>query len=809
MGSCKFINSSQDEKESSKVETPVEQSPTEQSPVEQSPADNSPAAGTRSANLDFIFNNESLGTTKIKIKRSEWNKLCDNYRYFFKNENCVHAEEYVYQKDGKSWTLKNVGFRLRGNTSRYCPQGIDNGNEQEQMNADWNAAYYAYANQPNNDYRQTHFKVDFEEFLGDDEEQKLADCLKGIALKRMDGTCTREIFCYDLFRKNGIWTAPRASHTRLILEFVEDQGDGTITTIDYGVYEMFEEVNKQSLKARDKDENNDAAAWKNSKGNLWKCSNPLTKDSINWGTGVEDIRIVYKGDVQPAGMKTNGREDSERIGYVWNQYSLDLKTNKSDLAAASTELKAFVTELNNLPTAKNDSDTASISKIKAFYEKWFDVDFFLRTYAINIICGMDDDYWGNANNFYLYFGNDKNDNKKVWLIPFDYDNTLGSSINGDKEGFKHDPLDWGRGADRPLMDKLLSVPEYREKFKSYLVEYTEEDSLWNYERCSGIFYKWNAMVSPYLNSPDLCYTGLGVNGFYYGTWNPDGFSLVDKSTNIYDYTRYYIRKNLGIDVSDSDIAKMDAKPLPDSDQPEEIVQKSTGSSKDADGAKLSISGVMNYAGQKDTTFSLSVKPKYNGLYIEKAHDSAWTHISIFVRDETDGVDNVRIVTDQNHNSFLYPFVQKGHKYKVWFTGQDANWANWSRFYKDKDSRKELIVEALGGEGNYRVTYEDYHYDSPSYSIVFDGLTYARPALSGVNTWVDASICDDGEWRGNTSYPGNIKFVKSTADLSPANAFLYKKDRLFIVLTLKFKYQENDYEYTIFQNNNDTLIQDLH
>ena len=89
----------------------------------------------RVQNLDFIFNNQTLGTTTITMKRSEWNKLCDNYRYFYKNENCVHTLTYVYEKDGKSWTVNNAGFRLRGNTSRFCPQGVDNGrNEQHQMN---------------------------------------------------------------------------------------------------------------------------------------------------------------------------------------------------------------------------------------------------------------------------------------------------------------------------------------------------------------------------------------------------------------------------------------------------------------------------------------------------------------------------------------------------------------------------------------------------------------------------------------------------------------------------------------------------
>ena len=114
---------------------------------------------SRTENLDFIFNTATLGKTTIVIKRSEWNRLCDDYRYFYKNENCVHAERYVYEKDGRAWTLENVGFRLRGNTSRICPQGVDNGREQGQKSYTWNPDYFHYAEKPNNDYRQSHFKV--------------------------------------------------------------------------------------------------------------------------------------------------------------------------------------------------------------------------------------------------------------------------------------------------------------------------------------------------------------------------------------------------------------------------------------------------------------------------------------------------------------------------------------------------------------------------------------------------------------------------------------------------------------------------
>ena len=489
---------------------------------------------TRTENLDFIFNTDTIGKTTIVIKRSEWNKLCDDYRYFYKNENCVHAECYVYEKDGRAWTLENVGFRLRGNTSRICPQGIDNGREQGQKSYTWNPDYFHYAEKPNDDYRQSHFKVDFEEFLSDDDEQKMAGCLKGIALKRMDNSCTREIFCYDLFRKNGIWTAPRASHTRLLINIIEDLEDNSVTAVNFGVYEMFEEVNKQSLKERDSENYAAPNAWKNNKGNLWKGHCDLTSGSIDQA-GVEDIRIFYEGETMEGKNLVYKEDGNGRIGYVFDSYNLDLKTNKDKFDSAKKELNGFITELNKLPNVKDESDVAAIEQIKAFYEKWFDMDFFLKTYAINILCGMDDDYWGNKNNYYLYFDTGKNGTGKVYFIPFDYDNSLGNSIF--EGGFEHNPLEWGRGENRPLMDKLIQVPEYKQKFIDYLLEVSSNE-YWNYERCRQLFKNWGDMCSPYLYSPDLNCRYIGVNHFYTDyIWCNPGYSLVHKYNNLYDATR--------------------------------------------------------------------------------------------------------------------------------------------------------------------------------------------------------------------------------------------------------------------------------
>lgn len=99
-----------------------------------------PVFNTRTEALDFIFGTDKLASTKITITRGQWNKLLEYYDINDSNEECVHAE-YRFEKDGKAWTMKDVGFRIRGNTSRTRPQ-----------------------DEESEKYVQAHFKVDFEEW---------------------------------------------------------------------------------------------------------------------------------------------------------------------------------------------------------------------------------------------------------------------------------------------------------------------------------------------------------------------------------------------------------------------------------------------------------------------------------------------------------------------------------------------------------------------------------------------------------------------------------------------------------------------
>ena len=379
---------------------------------------------TRSENLDFIFGTDSVAEITLTIDRSEWNTLLDNYDTNDKNEDCIYAD-FKMTKGDYTRQAEDIGMRLRGNTSRIRPQQGDN-------------------------YYQAHFKIDFEEWIEDDtiEEGKLAGCMKGIILKRFkdDPTYVREVFGYNFFRNNGIWTAPRAGYTRLFINIEEENGE--TTELNYGVYAMIEEINKQFLKERSEITPQIGTKFNGNKGNLWKCcwqsSNgaSMATDFDAWRSfGVEEIFL----------------DEAKSM-----RYDYDLKTNKDDLISARDEFIDFIYKLNDLSTAE---------EIMAFYEKRMDVGLFLKTYACNVLLGMDDDYWNNKNNYYFYF--DKKG--KCYFIPYDYDNILGTNCFDDTA--TKNPIAWGRdGVNAPLIEKLLSVPEYKKMYVDYLLELSEETS---------------------------------------------------------------------------------------------------------------------------------------------------------------------------------------------------------------------------------------------------------------------------------------------------------------------------------------------
>ena len=128
-----------------------------------------------------------------------------------------------------------------------------------------------------------------------------------------------------------------------------------------------------------------------------------------------------------------------------------------------------------------------------------DVDLFLKTLAVNVAVGMWDDYWNNSNNYYLYFNTTDKENYKVWFIPYDYDNTLGTmkSLGVQSDAGRQNPLKWGDSS-YPLTNKILQNTTWKSTYIQYLKE-----------MCAGNFsvsaskkriQQWQGRISQYISN---------------------------------------------------------------------------------------------------------------------------------------------------------------------------------------------------------------------------------------------------------------------------------------------------------------------
>lgn len=173
-------------------------------------------------------------------------------------------------------------------------------------------------------------------------------------------------------------------------------------------------------------------------GNLYKCLYPA--DLTYRAAGDYGSVLNYRADGQP------------RPAY-------DLVQQGAGQPADYTDFADFVDVLNNTPNA---DFAVEIDKV-------LDVDLFLRAIAVTALAGHWDDYVYNNNNYNLY--HDVRRGKWVYL-PIDYDNTFGVDWTG-VDWSQRDIMNWGSSG-KPLAQRILAVPEYRERYAHYVSRFMNE-----------------------------------------------------------------------------------------------------------------------------------------------------------------------------------------------------------------------------------------------------------------------------------------------------------------------------------------------
>jgi spore coat protein CotH len=204
------------------------------------------------------------------------------------------------------------------------------------------------------------FKIDFNEFVPGRKFYGLEKLhLNG---EHNDPCITRSRLYWDILESMNV-PGSRANHVDLF-----------INGIFFGLYVNVEVVDENFLYSR----------FGNNYGNLYKCLYPADLHFIN--SNPESYKLIV----------------NDRRVY-------ELETNQDD--DDYSDLSTFISMLHFT------ADTDFVNEL----EKQFNVNSFLRAYALDVASGNWDDYAYNINNYYLYYNPEKG---KFEYIVYDTDNTL-------------------------------------------------------------------------------------------------------------------------------------------------------------------------------------------------------------------------------------------------------------------------------------------------------------------------------------------------------------------------------------------------
>jgi spore coat protein H len=388
-------------------------------------------------NESDVFNLNEVPSITLEFSLTNWNTILQNFDLNPANDKKV-VSKFSFSTNGNTVVLDSVGLRLKGNTSRRRPEG--------------GFGELHTANNP--DWHHSHFALDFSKYR-DSQRFKGLDKLN-LKWFKDDAAYVREVYCYDLFRRFGCWNAPRASYCKVTIKVA-----GDVTPAYFGVYAMVENMDEDFIRKNQ-------SKWGLGTGFLWKGgwsgsnnANFVSTESI----GVENV------DINPA---------------LSVYYAYDLKTRKNELPAAKAELLQFITDLN----------TKTGAEFQSWIEQKMDIPLFLKTYAVNVVVGMWDDYWANGNNFYFYFS----PNGKAYFIPYDYDNTLGTSQIVSNSGTQN-MLTWGNMTQRPLITKILAIPQYQTLYKGYITQLNSSaNDLFDSTKSIPRIQAWQNRIAPFVSN---------------------------------------------------------------------------------------------------------------------------------------------------------------------------------------------------------------------------------------------------------------------------------------------------------------------
>lgn len=396
--------------------------------------------------VKYVWDEDTLPCITLKVTKDEWNNMLKTYDQNSKTKTYFKGN-VTFDNGTTTYNFTDAGWRLRGNTSRRRPEG--NGGEMH--------------NSKNPDWHHFHVQLNFRKYVKDD-----AHTIGGVRKMYLkwhkdDPMYVREMYCYDLFRRYGVWTAINDIYCRL---WIHVEGDSKPAY--FGIYEMQETVDDEYLETR-------SHLFGNAKGNLWKCSYLSKPATLKYDTDANDSSLY--------GLDQDTDEE----------WTYELKTDNYSFSSAKSQLIDFMKKLANL----------SGQELHDWLGETIDIPLFLKTYAVNVTVGMWDDYWNNGNNYYMYFTGGSTSGYKFYFIPYDYDNTLGTSaaVYRLSDSGRDTPLKWGTNANHPLVNKIISFEDYKALYVGYLKELVDPSAgYFDYTTSAARIRAWHSKIQDYVSN---------------------------------------------------------------------------------------------------------------------------------------------------------------------------------------------------------------------------------------------------------------------------------------------------------------------
>lgn len=380
-----------------------------------------------------LFGDEIL-TIDIRVDENEWQEMLDNAI----DKEYISADLVI---NGESF--HTVGIRTKGNSSLSQVVGMD---DSDRYSINFKFSYYVKG--------QTCYGLD-------------TFCINNLM---GDNTYMKDYLSYDIMKYIGVET-PLMNYASV-----------TVNGEDFGFYLALERYEKSFLDR----------VYDTSGGQLYSVKTTMGQgeDFTDHKTGQDDADMGANGQPGAGGQRPQGNQETPESDDTGSQ--LEQLDNQNggmggfpmggmggrgggDLVYVDDNISSYSSIFNNAQSQKNsDKDKQRvITAIKNLnegtnLEQYFDVDEILRYLAAHtVVVNLDSYTSGMAQNYYIY-----ERDGKITVLPWDYGLAFGgfqSDSASDVVNFPIDtPVSGVSMEDRPLINKLLEVPEYKDKYHEYL-----------------------------------------------------------------------------------------------------------------------------------------------------------------------------------------------------------------------------------------------------------------------------------------------------------------------------------------------------